>query len=73
VLAYNLKRLMTVLGIANMMEAIRAYAFLLALQRVFAAATLPVWLPKNGDSAYNASKYRRTAAPMYSSAASMCF
>jgi hypothetical protein len=30
VLAYNLKRLMTVLGIANMMEAIRVYAFLLA-------------------------------------------
>jgi transposase len=75
VLAYNLKRLMTVFGIANMMEAIRAYALLLTLQRVFAVTTLLVWpqMPKNGDSAHNASKYRRTGASMYSSAASMCF
>jgi hypothetical protein len=65
VLAYNLKRLMTVLGIANMMEAIRAYALLLALQRVFAAATLLVWpqMPKNGDSAHNALSTAELAHP----------
>lgn len=53
VLACNLKRLMTVLRIANMMEALKAYALLLALQRAFAAITLLVWpqMPKNGDSA----------------------
>ena len=40
VLAYNVKRLMSLLGVAGMMEAIRAYAFLLDLQRVFGAITL---------------------------------
>ena len=40
VLAYNVKRLMSLLGVAGMMEAIRAYAFLSALQRVFGAITL---------------------------------
>jgi len=40
VLAYNVKRLMTLLGVAGMMEAIRAYAFLVALQHVFGASTL---------------------------------
>jgi len=40
VLAYNVKRLMTLLGVAGMMEAIRAYALLLALQRVYGASTL---------------------------------
>jgi len=40
VLAYNVKRLMSLLGDAGMMEAIRAYALLLALQRVFEASTL---------------------------------
>jgi transposase len=39
-LAYNVKRLMSLLGVAGMMEAIRAYAFLSALQRVFWAITL---------------------------------
>jgi hypothetical protein len=75
VLAYNLKRLMAVLGIANMMEAIRAYALLLAIQRVFATATLLVWpqMHKNGDSAHNAAEYPGTGAPMCISAASMCF
>lgn len=34
VLAYNLKRLMTSLGVAGMIEAIRVYALLLALYRV---------------------------------------
>jgi transposase len=37
VLAYNVKRLMSLLRLAGMMEAIRTYAFLLALQRVFGA------------------------------------
>jgi hypothetical protein len=40
VLAYNVKRLITLLGVAGMMEAIGAYALLLALQRVFGASTL---------------------------------
>ena len=40
VLAYNVKRLMSLLGVAGMMEAIRAYALLLDLQRVFGAITL---------------------------------
>lgn len=35
VLAYNLKRLLALLGIATLMDAIRAYALLLALQRSF--------------------------------------
>jgi transposase len=39
-LAYNVKRLMSLLGVAGMMEAIRACAFLSALQRVFGAITL---------------------------------
>jgi transposase len=34
VLAYNLKRLIALLGIANMMDAIRAYALFLALKRL---------------------------------------
>jgi transposase len=33
-LAYNVKRSMTLLGVAGMMEAIGAYALLLALRRV---------------------------------------
>ena len=44
VLAYNVKRLMSLLGVAGMMEAIRAYAFLLDLQRVFGAITLLIRL-----------------------------
>jgi transposase len=35
VLAYNLKRLLALLGIATLMDAIRAYALLLTLQRLF--------------------------------------
>jgi transposase len=35
VLAYNLKRLLALLGIASLMEAIRAHALLLAPQRLF--------------------------------------
>lgn len=40
VLANDVKRLITLLGVAGMMEAIRAYAFLLAPQRVFRISTL---------------------------------
>jgi len=48
VLAYSLKRLMSLLGGAGMMEAMRAYAFLLALQRVFGAIPLLIRsIPKN--------------------------
>jgi hypothetical protein len=36
VLAYNLKRLIAILGMAKLMDAIRAYALLLQLQR-------PLW------------------------------
>jgi len=48
VLAYNVKWLMSLLGIAGLMEAIRAYALLLALQRVFGAITAdPVDISEN--------------------------
>jgi hypothetical protein len=40
VLAYNVKKFMSLLGFAGMMEAIRAYAFLLDLQRVFGAGAV---------------------------------
>jgi len=40
VLAHNVKWLMSLLGVAGLMEAIRAYALLLAVQRVFGAITL---------------------------------
>lgn len=44
VLAYNLKRLMTLLGIAGVMDAIRAYALFVSLKhllRAFIFLTLP--------------------------------
>jgi len=40
VLTYNFKRLMTLLGVAEAMKAIRAYALVLALCRVFEAIAL---------------------------------
>lgn len=40
VLAYNLKRLLALLGIATLMEAIRAYTLLLPLQPLFWPVTL---------------------------------
>ena len=74
VLAYNLKRLVTVLGIASMMDAIRAYALLLAVHRVFAAVSRAGRLAdsKSGDSAHSAFNNRRVGATMYSPAASTC-
>lgn len=64
VLAYNLKRLMTLLGVDGMIEAVRAYALLRALQRAFAAVTLPVQSPssKGGNSSRSAPSNRRNAA-----------
>jgi transposase len=52
VLAYNVKRLMSLLGVAGMMEAIRGYAFLLDLQRVFGASAVLTWSvsPKTGTA-----------------------
>jgi hypothetical protein len=40
VLAYNLKRLIALLGIASMMDAIRAYAHFLALKRFLWSTSL---------------------------------
>jgi transposase len=52
VLAYNVKRLMSLHGVAGMMEAIRAYAFLLDLQRVFGAGAVLIRSasPKTGTA-----------------------
>ena len=43
VLAYNFKRLMTLLGAAGLMEAVRAYALILDLQRLFGALILVIF------------------------------
>jgi transposase len=40
VLAYNVKLLMSLLGLVSMIKAMRAYPFLLRLQRVFGMVTL---------------------------------
>jgi len=71
VLAYNFKRLITLLGVAGMMEAVRAYALILALLRAFGALALPGRPPsrKNRNSSREASSNRNTAAVGYSSAA----
>ena len=71
VLAYNLKRLMTLLGIAGMMEAVRAYAHILALRRAFGALYLRVRSPspENRNRSRDASLIRNTAAVGYSPAA----
>ena len=71
VLAYNLKRLMALLGVASMIEAVRAYALLLALQRVFGAMAVKVRsaTPKTRHRSLSGSKSRTTRIGMYSSAA----
>jgi transposase len=63
VLAYNVKRLMSLLGVAGMMEAIRAYAFLLDLQRVFGAGAVLIRSvsPKIRHCSLNTLKHRNTA------------
>ena len=75
VLAYNVKRLITLLGVACMMEAIRAYALLLALQRVFGASTLLIRSvsPKTLHCSPSPLKGRTTCIGGYSSTAKACF
>ena len=64
VLAYNFKHLITLLGVAGMMEAVRAYALILALRRAFGALALPGRPPsrKNRNSSRVASSIGNTAA-----------
>ena len=71
VLAYNFKHLITLLGVAGMMEAVRAYALILTLRRAFGALALPSrpLSRKNRNSSRVASSIRNTAAVGYSSAA----
>ena len=75
VLAYNVKRLMSLLGVAGMMEAIRAYAFLSTLQRVFGAITLLIRSvpPKTRHCTLSTLKRRTTCIGGYSSPAKACF
>jgi transposase len=75
VLAYNVKRLMSLLGVAGMMEAIRAYAFFSALQRVFGAITLLIRSvsPKTRHCTLSTLKCRTTCIGGYSSPAKACF
>ncbi len=70
VLAYNFKRMMTLLGAAGLMEAVRAYALLLDPQRLFGAVTLVDGSPnpENRNSPPNASPTHDTAATTRSSA-----
>ena len=64
VLAYNFKRLIKLLGVAGMMEAVRTHALILALRRVFGALAQLVGLPspENRNSSCNAALTRTTAA-----------
>ena len=66
---------MSLLGVAGMMEAIRTYAFLSALQRVFGANTLlilPV-SPKTPYCSLSTLKSRTTRIGGYSFTARACF
>jgi hypothetical protein len=71
VLAYNLKRLMTSLGIADMTEAVRAYALSLALQPMPSAIAVPPQsgTPETQHSCLSGLTSRTTRISMYSSAA----
>ena len=75
VLAYNVKLLMTLLGVVGMMEAIRAYAFLLALQRVFGASSLMIQSvsEKTWHCSLNPLKSHTPYISAYSFAARTCF
>lgn len=69
VLAYNFKRLITSLGVVGMIEAVRAYTLLLALQRVIGAIAV---LPQSGNpetrhGALRGLTRRTTRIGMYSS------
>jgi transposase len=75
VLAYNFKRLMSLLGGAGMMEAMKAYAFLLSLQRVLGAITLLIRSAsqKTRHCSLSTLKRRTTCTGGYSSTAQACF
>jgi hypothetical protein len=74
-LAYNVKRLMSLLRVAGMMEAIRAYAFLLDLQRVVRAGTVLIRSvsPKNRHCSLITLKRRTIRIGRYRSTAKACF
>ena len=59
VLAYNFKRLVTLLGAAGIMDAIRAYALLLTLQRVFDGIILRGRSPTSGGCRIGRTESRR--------------
>jgi hypothetical protein len=71
VLAYNLRRLMTSLGIASMIKAVRDYVRLLVLQHVIGAIAVLARsrTPKTRRLPFGASRSRTTHISMYSSAA----
>jgi len=71
VLADNVKRLMSLLGVAGMMEALRAYDFLLAVQRAFGAITLLIRSvsPKTRLCFLSTLKRRTTCISRYNSTA----
>lgn len=75
VLAYNFKRLMSLFGVAGMMEAIKAYAFLLDLQCVFGAGAVLIRSvsSKNRHCSLITLKRRTISIGGYSSTAKACF
>lgn len=74
VLAYNFKRLITLLGVAGMMEVVRAYGLILALQRLFGVDALLVRAPcpKNRNGSCNAGLNLNKAAATYNWATGSC-
>jgi transposase len=72
VLAYNFRRLMTLLGMQGMLAAIRAYAHFLTLPGLFKPFSLLVVLkmPTWDYTAWNASLYSRVSPGPYNSARS---
>ncbi|MDB5792123.1 MAG: family transposase [Massilia sp.] len=71
VLAYDFRRLMTLLGMQGMLAAIRAYAHSLTLPGVFKPFSLLVVL--KDYAAWNASLYSRVSPCPYNSARSSSF
>jgi transposase len=70
VLAYNFRRLMTLLGMQGMLAAIRAYAHFLTLQGLLRPFSLPALLrmQKLDYIAWSVSLYSRTMLKLYNSA-----
>jgi hypothetical protein len=70
VLAYNFRRLMTLLGMQGMLAAIRAYAHFLTLQGLLRPFSLPALLrmQKLDYIAWSVSLYSRTTLKLYNSA-----